>query len=140
LERQNSILKSELHNVERLFLDAKEELTNITKFYCPNQSGVKGKLLCLPAFDEKRKTLDFNLEALTKSNVKPCLSFKPECTGKKGQFVDFKLGHCRQVNHVELERIVQQYENQICYEEFPNKKEKLDEVNKLNMDPEAQQE
>jgi len=137
LERQNSILKSELHNAERLLLNKKEELTNIKKFYSPNQSRVKGNLLCVTAFDEKRKTMDITL---TKSKAKACLSFQPECTGKKGQLVDFKLGYCRQVNHVELERIVQLNENQICSEEFTNKKKKLDEVNKLNMEPEAQQE
>jgi len=132
LKRQNSVLTSELQKA--VSGDAEEVLNNIKKFHCANQLSMKGNLMCDPDFKEIKQKTDFNLEVLPLSEVKPCLSFKPEWTGKKGEFIDFKQGYCRQVNDFELERIDAVIKSQICYEDFPNMKMKLDEADKLNLD------
>jgi len=139
LERQNSILKSELQNADRSSRDAKEELNNFMKFYRQNQLSAKGNFVCVPALHEIRKITELNLEALPMHDVKPCLSLKPECAGKKEAFIDFKRGDCKQVNNVEVERIATLNECQICYKDFPNMKEKLYQADKLNLEQKLQQ-
>lgn len=133
LERQNSVLTSELENAERSYVDVEQELNNFKKFHSPNQRCVKGHLLHDPDCKEIRQRTDFNLEALPMSNSEPSPSFEPECTGKNEEFIDFKPGYCRQVNGLELERIDAVNKSQICHEDIPNMKEKLDEADKLNL-------
>jgi len=134
LERQNSVLTSELENADRPDRDVEQDLNNFKKFHSPNQRSVKGNLLFDPDCKEIRQKTDFNLEALPMSNSKASPSFEPECTGKNGEFIDFKPGYCRQVNDLELERIDAVNKSQICHEDFHNMKEKLDEADKLNLE------
>jgi len=84
--------------------------------------------------------MDCDLEALPVPDVKPCLSFEPECTGRKEELVDFRQGYFRQVNDVELDRIAAIDEGEICYENIPNTLEKLDKVVKLKFVRKLQQE
>jgi len=140
LERQNSVLISELQNANRFSGDAEEELNNFKRFHSPNQISMKGNLWYDPGCKEIRPKTDFNLDALPLSDVKPCLSFEPEFTGKKGEFIDFNQGYCRQVNGFELQRTDALNKSQICYEDFPNMKIKLDEADKQNLERKSRQE
>jgi len=134
LERQNSVLTSKLGNADRSYGDVEQESNNFKKFHSPNQRSMKGNLLHDPDCKEIRQKTNFNLVALPMSNLKPSPSFWPECARKKGEFIDFKMGYCRQVNDFELERIDAVNKSQICHEDFPNMKEKLDEADKLNLE------
>jgi len=140
LELQNSVLKSELQIADRSSRDAEEELNNFKKFYSQNQLSMNGNFFYIPALNEYRKIMDLNLDALPMPDVQSRLSFEPECTGKKEEFMDFKLGYSRQVNDVEMERIAALNESQTCHEDFPNMKEKLDRVDKLNLERNLRQE
>merc|ERR1719397_1797596 len=137
LERQNSVMKSELQNANR-FSGDEEELNNFKKFHSPHQLSMKGNFLYDPGCKEIRLKTDSNLEAPPLSDLKPCVSYEPECTGKKGEFIDFDQGYCRQVNNFELERTDALNKSWICYEDFPNIKMKLDEVGKLNLERKLQ--
>jgi len=128
LEHQNSVLKFELQNANR-FSGDEQELNNFMKFHSPNQLSMKGNFLYEPGCKE-----------MPLSDLKPCLSYEPECTGKKGEFIDFNQGYGRRVNNFELERTDALNKSLICYEDFPNIKMKLDEVDKLNMERKLQQE
>jgi len=140
LERQNSILKSELQTADRYSRDAEEELNNFKKFYRQNQLSAKGNFIYVPALNVFRKSTDFNLEELPVPDVKPCLRLEPQCIGNKEEFIDFKLGDCGQVNDVEVERIAALNDSHICYKNFPNMKEKFNQADKLNLEQKLQQE
>jgi len=140
LEHQNSVLTSELQNSNRFSEDAEEELNNFKKFHSPNQRSMEGNLLYEPVCKEVRQKTNLNLEALPLSDVKPCLAFEPECTSKKGEFIDFKQEYCRQANDLELGRTDALYETQTCFEDFPNMKTKHDEADKLNLEWKLQHE
>jgi len=139
LERQNSILKSELQTLERSSRDAEEELNNFKKFCSQNQLSAKGNFMFVPALNEIRKITDFNREAVPMPDVKPCLPVEPEFSGNKKEFIDFERGDCRQVNDVEVERIAAVNESQICCMDFPNM-EKFYQADKLNLKQKLQQE
>jgi len=132
LEWQNSILKSELQTADRS--SAEEELNNFRQFSRENQISAEANLVYIPALNESREITAFNLDALPTTDVKPCLSSESECTGKKGEFIDFKLWNCTQVHDGELERIAALNESSICYEDFPNMKEKPYQADKLNLE------
>jgi len=92
LERQNSELKSELQTTDGSSRDEEKETNNFMTFYSPAEPSEEGNSLSVPSFSEIRKFMDFNLEALPKPESKLNVSFEPECTGKKEEFVDFDLG------------------------------------------------
>jgi len=140
LERQNSVLTSELQNANRISGDAKQELNSSKKFHSPNQLGMKGNYLYDPGSKGIRQKPDFNLEAVPLSDAKPCLLFQPECTGKKGEFIDFKQGYCWQVTDFNLERTDALNKSQICHGDFPNMKMKLGEADKPYLEWKLQQE
>jgi len=66
-------LKSELQNVDTSLRDKEVEFTNIKNRNTKNRSrnGLKGNfLLPVPEYDEIRRSLDFDLEALVIPDVK----------------------------------------------------------------------
>jgi len=104
LERQNSVLKSALQTADSSFRDNEEKDNNFKTFYSPIQHRFTGNYVHDPALRDIERIIDFNLAALTMPDVKPCLSFGSECTWKKEELVDLKLGCFRQVSNVELDR------------------------------------
>merc|ERR550534_582935 len=138
LERQNYWLKSELQNVDKSYENDEEELTNLKNIY--SQSRSRGNLFPVPEWDEIRRSLDFDLEALVIPDVKSYVSLEPESTGETEEFTDLKQGYYRQVNHVELEEAVSVNGSQIYYKDFPNTKKKLEKLDTMNLQQKLEQE
>jgi len=142
LERQNYWLKSELQNVNKSYRGAEEVFTDSQKIYS-QRLGIdeRGNFLSpIPEYDEIRRSLDFDLEALVIPDVKSYVSSEPDCTGETEEFTDFKPGYHRQANHVELKEVVSANESQINNKDFPNTKEKLEKSDKMNLQRKIEQE
>jgi len=136
LERQNYWLKSELQKVDKSYRGTEEGFTDSKKIYSQARLGidVRGNfLLPVPAYDEIRRSLDFDQEALVIPDVKSYVSLEPESTGETEEFTDFKQGYYRQANHIELEEAVSVNESQINYKDFPNTEEKLEKSDTMNL-------
>jgi len=136
LERQIYWLKSELQNIAKSPRGAEEEFTNFKKIYSQNRLRTDVKenfLLPVPGYDDIRRSLDFDEEALVIPDVKSSVSLDSECPRETQEFTDFNLGYYRQVNQVELEEAVAVAESQIYYEDFSSTKVKLEKPDTLNL-------
>jgi len=143
LERQNYWLKSELQNVHNAYRGAEKEYTHSKKIYSQDrlEIDVRGNfLLPVPEYDEMRKSLDFELEALVIPDVKSYISLEPDCTGETEELIDFKPGYYRQANHVELAEAVLVNESQTNFKDFLNTKEKLEKSDTNNLQRKLEQE
>jgi len=135
LERQNYWLKSELQNFDKSYSGPEEEFTNLKKIDSQNPSRIDVKrnfLLPVPEYDEIRRSLDFDLEAIVIPDVNSYVSLEPECQEETEKFTDFKLGYYSQADHVELEDAVSVNESQLYYKDFRSTKEKLEKSHTLN--------
>jgi len=139
LERQNFWLKSELQKVDKSYRGAEEEVTDSKKVYSQTRLGIdlRGNfLLPVPEYDEIRRSLDFDMEALVIPDVKSYVS----STGEIEEFTDFKPGCYRQENHVEPEEGVSVNESQIKCKDFPKTEEKLEKSDTMNFQRKLEQE
>jgi len=143
LKRQNYWLKSELQNVHNAYRGAEKEFTHSKKIYSQDrlEIDVRGNFLSpVPEYDEMRKSLDFDLEALVIPDVNSYILLEPDCTGETEEFTDFKPGYCRQANHVELSEAVLINESQTNFKDFPKTKEKLEKSDTNNLQRKLEQE
>jgi len=135
LERQISLLKSELQNVK---------LTNWKKIDSQPQLsiGEKGNFqLSHPQSNEVIRTFDCDLEAqVTLNGKQKCPLSDLQCAVEMEEFTDLKLGLYRRAKHFDLGRIAKESENKSYFENFPNLKEKLDPEDSLNLQRKLQQE
>jgi len=144
LEREISLLRSELQNVDKANSDTKNELTNLRKIHNQNQLsiGEKGNFpWSVPHSNEIKTNFDLNLEAKETPDVRrKCPLSELQYTGETEEFTDLKLGFHRGVKHLDLERIAKENENQIYYDNLPNVKEKVYPEDSLNLQRKLQQE
>jgi len=138
LERQNSLLKSDLQNADKACRDAEKELTNLKKIYSQNQlrTGVKGNFeFSVPASNEITRNFDWDLEAQDMPDVKQkCSASELKFAVEMEECTDLESESSSLLKNLELERIATENENQINYENSPEVKEILYPEDSLNLE------